>query len=281
MDLNLYLLVSEPDPRQARVVSPGDLSRLPLPILTYGDRLTLSIYLVTSAGAYHADSTDSSLARTLTLGIRGQSAVAQTSTFVAITNGYRCTLDLTSTALALVLLAARTGQLTLVHKTTGLGPAATTRCSLDCTILGDVATYGDGSSLSTPGYYTAAQVDALLAAVMGTPVAITALTGGGAAALDGIAVAGTLAPGAYRLVYLTSGDLLLYRLFDSTAAESEPWIIAPDDGAAYRWELVSAMSRSGQPLIWNSTQGAFHLLYAAGTAGNETLVLGPALTLGI
>lgn len=138
MDLPLYLNVDEPDPRFARVVALTDMSRLPLPVFTYGDRLNVSIYLVTRAGAYHADSTDAALTRTLTLGLRGQSALAQTSTFTATANGFTCTLDLNTTQLALVLRAARSGQLALVHKPAGVGPAPTTRCSLDCTILGDV-----------------------------------------------------------------------------------------------------------------------------------------------
>ena len=52
MNLSLYLNVDETDPRLARVVSLTDLSRLPLPIFNFGDRLNVSVYLVTSAGAY-------------------------------------------------------------------------------------------------------------------------------------------------------------------------------------------------------------------------------------
>lgn len=164
MNLSLYLNVDETDPRLARVVSLTDLSRLPLPIFNFGDRLNVSVYLVTSAGAYHADSTDSSLARTLTLGLRGSSAVAQTSTFTAIPNGFSCVLDLDSTQLALLLRSARTGTLALVHKTTGTGPNPTRRCSLDATILGDVEVVDDGTTLSAASYYTAAQTDALFTA---------------------------------------------------------------------------------------------------------------------
>lgn len=161
MDLSLYLNVDEADPRLARVVSLTDLSRQPLPVFVYGDRLNLSLYLVTRTGGYHADSTDAALARTLTLGLRGQAAVAQTSTFTAIANGYSCTLDLDSTALALLLRAGTAGTLALVHKTTGSGPNPTRRCSLDCSILGDVEVVDDGTSLSESTYYTAAESDAL------------------------------------------------------------------------------------------------------------------------
>ncbi len=162
MDLSLYLLVSEPDPRFARVVGLTDPSRLPLPVFTFGDRLNLSIYLIKADGTYHADSTDDELGRTLTLGIRGSAALAQTSTFTAITNGFSCTLDLDTTQLALVLRSARNATLALVHKTTGTGPNSATRCSLDCSILGDVGVVGDGSPLSPATYYTAAQVDAII-----------------------------------------------------------------------------------------------------------------------
>lgn len=280
MDLALYLNVDERDPRHARVVSVSDLSRLPLPVFTHGDTLTIAIYLVTSAGAYHADSTDASLGRSLTLGIRGCAAVAQTEDFEAITNGFRCTLALTATQLALVLRAARTSTLSLIHKTTS-GSAATTRCSLECTVLGDVELVDDGTDLTPSAYYTTAQVDALLAGVLQTPSAITTLTGGGASALDGIAVSGELAAGAFRLVYLTaSGDLLLYRLAAGTTAESSPWVIAPDDGASFRWRLVAAISRDGVPLVWNTTQSKFHQFFANGAAGAEIPAFGPAITLG-
>jgi hypothetical protein len=138
MDLPLYLLVDEPDPRLARVVSLTDLSRLPLPIFTYGDRLAVSVYLVTRAGGYHADST-AERTRTLTLGFRGQTALVESSAFSSITNGFGCTIDLSTTALALALRSTRAGQLVLAHKTTNAtGPVPTTRCSLDCSILGDV-----------------------------------------------------------------------------------------------------------------------------------------------
>ncbi|HSV73453.1 MAG TPA: hypothetical protein VLH79_06815 [Chthonomonadales bacterium] len=116
--------------------------------------------------------------------------------------------------------------------------------------------------------------------VVETPVAIVGLTGGGATKLDGITVLATLEAGAMRLVYLTSGDVLLYRLFSSSAAEASPWIIAPDDGAALRWRLQTAW-RDGVPLIWNPTQSKFHQLSALGAAGAETLLLGTPITLGV
>lgn len=163
MDLDLYLLVSEPDPRNARVLSLTEHARLPLPIFTFGDRLNVRIYLVNSDGTFHADSANAALGRRLALGIRGQSALAQTSTFTAITNGYSCVLDLDSTQLELVLRSAGTRALALVHATTGAGPNPTRRCSLDCTVLGNVEVVGDAESLSPDHYYTAPEVDAIFA----------------------------------------------------------------------------------------------------------------------
>lgn len=163
MDLDLYLLVSEPDPRNARVLSLTEHARVPLPIFTFGDRLNVRIYLVNSDGTFHADSANAALGRRLALGIRGQSALAQTSTFTAIANGYSCVLDLDSTQLELVLRSAGTRALALVHATTGAGPNPTRRCSLDCTVLGNVEVVGDAESLSPDHYYTAPEVDFIFA----------------------------------------------------------------------------------------------------------------------
>lgn len=272
MDLALYLNASEPDPRVARVVGLSDLSKLPLPIFTFGDRLVVSVYLVTSAGAYHADSTDATLSRTLTLGLRGLPAVAQTSTFTAITNGYRCTLDLNTTQLALFLLAARGGQLALVHKTTGSGPAPTTRCSLDCTVLGDVAVVDDGSPLSPTTYYNSAQVDALIAALVGTPFAITGLTGGTSADLDGFSSAALAqkANGTTVELYLSGGICVRYRLRALAGGEVEVgpasggFLIICDADATRCWELL-AVWKQGVPCTWNPDTAKWHQFVGTGT----------------
>jgi hypothetical protein len=82
-----------------------------------------------------------------------------------------------------------------------------------------------------PTYYTADQSDARFAA-MGTTApryipAITALTGGGSTALDGLA---TTALSATYLVNLLISDAQVgYVLRAGTDAESSPNIIRPDD----------------------------------------------------
>lgn len=273
MDLSLYLYVGEADPRQSRVVGASDLTRLPLPILTHGDRLNVSIYLLSAAGTYHADSTNASLGRTLTLGLRGSAAVAQTSTFTAIANGFSCTLDLNTTALGLLLRASRAGQLALVHKTTGSGPNPTTRCSLDCTVLGDVATAEAGTTPETGGYYTAAEVDAFLSTLPRALPAITGLTGGTAADLDGIGAAtlATYANGSVLELFFTGGVFCRYLVrARSPADEAEVgaaaggFLIVFDQDTTRCAELLS-VHKQGVSCTWNADTAKWHQVVGSGT----------------
>lgn len=132
MDLDLFLNVDEPDLRLARVVSASDLSHLPLPTLTQGDTLNVSIYLVKRDGTYHPDSTSGTLSRTLSLGLPGQAALCSATSFTAITNGRLAVLPLTGDALALFVGSTVGLPLSLVFRTSGT--AITTRCTLPATV---------------------------------------------------------------------------------------------------------------------------------------------------
>jgi hypothetical protein len=164
MDLTIFLNTDETDPRLARVESLTSLARKPLPVLVHGSTLNLTIYLITSAGAYHPSSGASGLSPRLALGSRGSTALAYTTTFAQIANGWTCTLALTTHELA-VFLANTAGPLALEFSTTATGSVKTAWSSLTTALIGAVSDPAAGSAIVPPTYYTAAEVDAFIAGV--------------------------------------------------------------------------------------------------------------------
>jgi hypothetical protein len=106
MDLTLYIVADAADPARARVASLVDRSPVPLPRLTGGTTLNLTIYLVTSTGGYHASSGLEALTPWLALGIPGFEAVVEATDWAEITSGWTCTLDLADPGLALLLASS-------------------------------------------------------------------------------------------------------------------------------------------------------------------------------
>jgi hypothetical protein len=106
MDLTLYLNADATDPARARVASLVDRAPIPLPRLTGGITLNLTIYLVTGTGGYHASSGDEALEPWLALGIPGFEAVVEATDWDEITNGWTCALDLADAGLALLLASS-------------------------------------------------------------------------------------------------------------------------------------------------------------------------------
>jgi hypothetical protein len=160
MDLTLYFLASEPDKRLARVEGLASYARKPLPVFTHGDRVNLTIYLVDGSGGYHPDSGSGVLSKRLALGQRGANAIAYTTSFTSIDNGWTCALDLTTHELA-VFLANNGGPLALEFSTTAAGPAKTVWASPTAAVMGAVSDPAAGSAIVPPAYYTAAEIDAL------------------------------------------------------------------------------------------------------------------------
>jgi hypothetical protein len=138
MNLTLYINSDEKDPRLARVESLTSMLRVPLPVLTQGIRLSVTIYLVTSAGAYNALSGSGVPTKRLVLGVRGQLALATATGFAEIANGWTCTLDLTSAELA-NFLANGSAPLFLEFSTIATGPAKTVWASLPVSVIGGVS----------------------------------------------------------------------------------------------------------------------------------------------
>lgn len=164
MDLNLFITTAQgTDPRNSRVVSLTDNAQFPLPAIVFNSRLNVTIYLVNGSGGYHAASGAGGQAPRLAIGVRGQSALAYTTTFVQVANGWTCTLDLTTTELIQALSALRSGLLVLEFSTTATGPTPTYWATLPIEILGHVSDPESGTAIASPEYYTAAEVDALFA----------------------------------------------------------------------------------------------------------------------
>lgn len=172
MNLTLYLLTTEPDPRRSRVAGLADLTREPLPVPVFGERLDLTIYLLDAASAYNAASGAAGIAPTLSLGRRGETALATTTAFTRIANGWTCTLDLTTNELAFALRQCRgSAPLALSFTTVAAGPAPSIWLSGDITVLGSIADPAPGAALNPTAYYTATQVDAIIALAPRTLVA--------------------------------------------------------------------------------------------------------------
>lgn len=191
MDLTLHLLTAPgTDVRAARVLALADNAPFPLPAIVIGSTLRVTVYLINGSGGYHADSGTTGIAPRLALGRRGQTALAYTTTFAQIANGWTCSLDLTTTELYQALAAFAAGTLSLEFSTTAAGPVPTYWASLPVEMLGAITDPARGTALAAPAYYTAAQADALLATKQTATAATTALA--------------NLTPAADKVPYFTS-----------------------------------------------------------------------------
>lgn len=167
MTLDLYILTAAgTDPRNARVVSQSDSAPFPLPGIVFGETLNVRVYLVTGAGGFDAVSGAAGYAPRLAIGQQGSAAVALTEDFAQITNGWSCTLELTTTNLRQVLAALASRKLALEFSTVTT-PAGnrSTWASLPIEIIGRVDDPAEGDAVAAPVYYTAAQADAFFCAL--------------------------------------------------------------------------------------------------------------------
>jgi len=293
MDLTLYLTTaSGTDIRCSSVLSLTDNSQIPLPPLVFNDRLNLTIYLVDGIGGYNVNSGLAGLSPRLALGARGQSALAITDAFTAITNGWTTVLDLTTNELLQVIASQRSGSLTLEFSTTGSGPNKTTWASLAAEVIG----YIDDPVASTDpaiASYSAAQVDALLAlkqpldadltALSGLPTAADTLpyfTGIGAAALTPFLAYGRSLVGAANAaaakttLALVKADVGLSNV-DNTADINKPVSTAQAaaDTAVYS-AAIAAVAAAYQPLDSDLTA----IAALSTTANGRSLLTATALS---
>lgn len=278
MDLTLILNLDQFAPQDRRVQSLTNRAIIGLPDGVLGETYQGAVYLIDNAGAYQSFSGQSGYSPRIGIGLPGSNPLVEIlpASFTQIANGWSFDLGLTTSE----LIAAVTGQgrRQYVFEFELLLPGGQRRkyYQRPYGVLPRVVNQGTGPT-PTSSYFTSAET---LALFLGNQ-ACTALTGGAATALDGLAVTGVLTAGAMKLVYLASTkELLLYRLLASGDAESAPWIVAPDDGSSLRWNLVGPLFRDGLPLLYNADQTKFHQLFVRGTSGLEQVVVGPGVVIG-
>lgn len=122
------------------------------------------------------------------------------------------------------------GEISWLLPTVGAKPKSSQTFTV--TIANDVKKGNEGPpSSGAPTYLTAAQSDARYARPgldsIALPAGRTSLTGGGSTALDGLTT--TTLPVGYTIGLFDAGIFRVYRLTASTAAESAPGTIRPDD----------------------------------------------------
>lgn len=174
MNLLLILNVDVADPRLARVVASDDLAFNPLPTLTFGDTVDVTVRLVKNDGTASDLSGADGYAPRLTLGVPGFAPLVRVTEFAQVESpaGWTCSLPLTSDELALFLRNTVQGKARLqfsLDKDTG---GRSTYCSLECPLSDAVEDDGDDSVTVLPRGTTPCPE-------------ITSLTGGTATDLDG------------------------------------------------------------------------------------------------
>lgn len=138
--MDIFLNTTARDPRHALVAALADSSEVPFPALTFGDTVTLNVYLVTSAGAYHADAGSDDLTASLTLGPANDASLISSPTFTpggTDNKAFTAALPVTGDTLALILAAIHE-PLILTFSTTEAA-AKTTWLATPAEILGSIA----------------------------------------------------------------------------------------------------------------------------------------------
>jgi hypothetical protein len=137
VNLTLYINRAEPDPRLALVTSKTDMTRLPLPILTLGDLINLTIIGVDGNGAVSADSGATGYSPRVALGLKGHESLAVAASVAQVATdpkGWTCKLDLDVDALTLYVRSAVCPALTLSLVVVNASTGRATWFSVDCAV---------------------------------------------------------------------------------------------------------------------------------------------------
>ena len=138
MNLSLFLNAAEPDPRLALVTAVADMTRRPMPFLTRGDTINVSVVLLNADGSVHPSSGGAGLAAMLTLGQLGCDPMVLTTNLQVVAGppaGWNGTLVLSADQLTMFLRSAYRGTLVLSFLTFASTFGRTTWCALDCPVL--------------------------------------------------------------------------------------------------------------------------------------------------
>lgn len=279
-DLQFILNEDEQTLSLRRIYSRTQIRPFALPSLVAGVTYACELYLVDRTGAYKAYSGAAGYEPRCRIGLPGEDALVAVDPagFAQITNGWSFDLPLTTAELATFLAdAVRAAEFELNYAT----PAALLKCAYRtaCTLL--PALFDPAGDLPTPvsAYLTAAQV--WRGHVRHFPL-VTTLLGGTSTALNGQeTLSSKVSAGDWILVYLpATKDLLLYQAVAGDAVADTAYAVrAADQPTALYFALRQHLGRDGRPVVYNSTQAAYHPFAAAGTAGLETLGLGTAFTI--
>lgn len=279
-DLQFILNEDEQTLSLRRIYSRTQIRPFALPSLVAGVTYSCELYLVDRTGAYKAYSGATGYEPRCRIGLPGEDALVAVDPagFAQITNGWSFDLALTTAELATFLAdAVRAAEFELNYTTT----ADLLKCAYRtaCTLL--PALFDPAADLPTPiaSYLTSLQV--WRGHVRHFPL-VTTLLGGTSTALNGQAtINSAVVAGDWILVYLpATKDLLLYQAVAGDAGADTAFAVrAADQPTALYFALRQHLGRDGRPVVYNSTQAAYHPLAAAGTAGLETLGLGTAFTI--
>lgn len=163
-----------------------------------------------------------------------QSPVVYRDTWGSVTNGWQGQVNFNTYELRDFLDGGETAEIWLEVEITN-GTDRVTRAQAKTVVHGEVIAEDAMIPVGTTTFIS--QNDAYAAFVQARP-AITGLTGGGSANLDGILTASGAATVGWKCIVDVSGVAYIYELESGTDAESSPDVIRPDDYAASTNEVV-------------------------------------------
>lgn len=278
-DLILIINADADSPAEARLISRSDRRVAGFRDFILGEKLTVQLYVIDGTGAFHACSGAAGYFPRLALGHPGQPVLVQLEpeSFTQIEGaspGWQGILALTTPELAAQLQQGERRKFALEFEVTDPDGLPRKYLQADIFVRHRVIDPRIVAPSPATSYLTAAECRALF---LQNRSAVTKLTGGDAAALDGIP-SSTVIAGSLALVHLpATQDLLLYRARDGEQLANAPYIVPfADAPAAKYWQLIGYLGRDLSPALWNEEQGKWHRLQAAGAAGLEY----PALSAG-
>lgn len=236
--MKLYVNVEAQSPQTALVVADDAPDWKPADALVLGDKITVELYLVKATGELDERSGDASQTLRMAVGELGSNPIALTTSWTADTDHFTGLLNLNATE-AHEFLAEVTEQSRAVVLEIELADAdgnVDTILQAETQLRREIISGEPDGSIDETPYPNLRYVQ--------NRSTITALTGGTATALDGIATLG-MSTGTLVAVVI-SGSLFHYKLTTGTDAESAPSVIRPDDYATTTnekvWKLVGVTS---------------------------------------
>lgn len=206
---------------------------VPGPSLVIGDKVEVTILLVDGAGAYDPIGGEPGATLKVAVGPVPGVPIAYSDAWTSVSGGWAGTVNL-NTAEAVALLGSEEWvSVEIEIELARLDGTKRTLAQIASELRAELIPESPVAIVGNPSYLTEAQVSA---GYVHNRSIITALTGGGATALDGIATASM--PLGVMVAVVIGSTVSFYQIISSTAAENSPWVIRPDDYNA------------GSPKVW-------------------------------